>query len=134
MKDLDTFQFTHDLIKPIRQLILDESWKFKIDVAKLGGSITEDEAAALGHNIASLVKVGMTKDKLMRIIAEEVALLAMTTRSPLDEFIDAVKQGKIQHCVHDEWYDCNLENLTVGYLIRARNFRIVDKNTPADNK
>lgn len=46
----------------------------------------------------------------------------------VDIFIDTLKNGgTLQHCVHDEWCDCNLEQITVGYLLRARNFRIKTK-------
>ena len=52
-----------------------------------------------------------------------------TTRvSVLKNFIDALKNGgTLQHYVHDEWNDCDLEKISIGYLLRARNFRIKTK-------
>lgn len=48
--------------------------------------------------------------------------------SALSDFIAALKKGKLQHCVHDEWNDCDLEKITIGYLLRAREFRIIEQN------
>ena len=51
-----------------------------------------------------------------------------TLNSTLTAFIEAVKKGRLQHCVHEEWSNCDLENITIGYLLRARDFRIVERN------
>jgi len=48
--------------------------------------------------------------------------------SALDKFLEVMKSGTLQHCVHDEWSDCDLEKITIGYLMRARQFRIVKQN------
>jgi hypothetical protein len=40
-------------------------------------------------------------------------------------FVEALKNGSLQQCIHDEWCTVeNLENISVGYLIRANHFRI----------
>lgn len=42
-------------------------------------------------------------------------------------FLDSLKKGKLQQCIHDEWVDVDPENIPVGYMVRARNFRIKNK-------
>jgi len=45
-----------------------------------------------------------------------------------DLFVTALKSGTLQQCIHDEWVNVDPESITVGYLIRARHFRISQTN------
>jgi len=43
----------------------------------------------------------------------------------VDSFRDALKKGKLQQRIHDEWCDVDPEQIPVGYVARAHHWRIV---------
>ena len=53
------------------------------------------------------------------------------TCSSLADFITEMKKGTLQQNIHGVWYDVNIEGMSIGYLLRGRNFRIL-KNSQAN--
>lgn len=75
-----------------------------------------------------------SRDQLLDVLcrkvlgAEPVYSEDAVSGDPTGAFIDALKKGTLQQCVHGDWADVNnLESITVGYLVRADNFRIVNE-------
>lgn len=57
----------------------------------------------------------------------------MENEEILDSFLRALKEGKLQYEIHGSWFDVDLENITLGYMLRKNKFRIVDKDTPEED-
>ncbi len=57
----------------------------------------------------------------------------MENNEILDNFLQALKAGKLQYCVHGKWRDADVENITLGYMLRKKQFRIVDKDTQQED-
>ena len=43
----------------------------------------------------------------------------------IENFIEAMIRGKLQQCIHGEWVNVDVEQIPVGYMVRARKFRII---------
>lgn len=46
----------------------------------------------------------------------------------VDAFRDALRRGKLQQRIHDEWVDVDTETIPVGYVVRAHHWRIIPHN------
>lgn len=49
----------------------------------------------------------------------------------VESFRYALKKGKLQQRIHEEWVDVDPENIPVGYLARAHHWRIIPQNVHA---
>jgi hypothetical protein len=50
----------------------------------------------------------------------------------IDSFRDALRKGKLQQRIHDEWVDVNSESVTIDYVVRAHHWRIIPNNLNVD--